>query len=165
MEELGWDYGGEDIEVSVGNHLYLLEAAAQKRGLVVFRYTAKHEECFPKHPLRQRIEREAAKWVRERLIVYVAHDEKTQVWQWGKRGLGRTERARTHVYRRGQTGELLIQKLERLSFALEEEEGGLSIVDVEGRVGAAFDVEKVAKQFYERFKREHRDFWGFIGIF
>ena len=162
VEGLGWDYGGEDIRVFVGNSLYLLEAVAQKRGLAVYQHTAKSEDCFPQHPLRQRIEREAAKRVREHLIVYVSQDEKTQVWQWVKRELGRPERARTHVYRRGQRGELLMQKLERLHFTLEEEEKGLSIVDVEGRVRAAFDVEKVTKQFYERFQREHRDFLGFI---
>ncbi len=120
------------------------------------------EGGFPKHPVRQRIEREVAKRVREHLIVYVSHDEKTQVWQWVKRELGRPERTRTHVYHRGRTSELLVQKLERLHFTLEEEEKGLSIVDVAGRVGLAFDVEKVTKQFYERFQREHSDFLGFI---
>ena len=31
-----------------------------------------------------------------------------------------------------------------------------------GRVRAAFDVEKVTKKFYERFKKEQRAFLGFI---
>ena len=162
VEELGWDYYGGDMNISVGGEVSLLEGVAEKRGLVVFRYTAKSEGGFPKHPVRQRIEREVAKRVREHLIVYVSHDEKTQVWQWVKRELGRPERTRTHVYHRGRTSELLVQKLERLHFTLEEEEKGLSIVDVAGRVGLAFDVEKVTKQFYERFQREHSDFLGFI---
>ena len=160
--ELGWDYFGGDMNISVSGEVSSLEGVAEKRGFVVFRYTARSEDCFPQHPVRQRIEREVAKRVREHLIVYVSHEEKTQVWQWVKRELGRPERTRMHVYHRGRTSALLVQKLERLHFALEEEEKGLSIVDVAGRVGSAFDVEKVTKQFYERFQREHSDFLGFI---
>ena len=43
-----------------------------------------------------------------------------------------------------------------------EEEDDLTIVNVSGRVRAAFDVEKVTKKFYERFKKEQRAFLGFI---
>ncbi len=163
VEELGWDYGGGgDREVEVGGHRYLLEAVAQKRGLVVYQCVAQSEDCFPDHPMRQKIEKAVAKIVREHLIVYISPDQKTQVWQWVKREPGRAERARTHSYHRGQRSELLLQKLARLHFSLEEEEKGLSIVEVAGRVRAAFDVEKVTKQFYERFQKEHRDFLGFI---
>lgn len=163
MGELGWDYGGGgDWEVEVGGNRYLLEAVAQKRGLVVYQCVVQAEECFPDHPARQKIDKAVAKLVREHLIVYVSQDQKTQVWQWVKRELGRAERARTHLYHRGQGGESLLQKLERLHFTLAEEEKGLSIVEVAGRVGAAFDVEKVTKQFYERFQQEHSDFLGFI---
>jgi len=65
------------------------------------------------------------------------------------------------TYHRGQSGEALIQRLERLAFTLEEEED-LSIVDVSGRVRAAFDVEKVTKRFFERFASEHKAFLRFI---
>lgn len=150
------------MQVPVGGRVYLFEGIAEKRGFVVYQCVARSEDDFPEHPLRQRMEREVAKRVREHLIVYVSHDEKAQVWQWVKRELGRPERTRTHVYHRGRTSELLVQKLERLHFTLKEEEKGLSIVDVAGRVGLAFDVEKVTKRFYERFQREHSDFLGFI---
>ena len=158
--ELGWDCLGGDMQIPVGGRVYLLEGMAEKRGFVVFR--CKAEGGFPDHPLRQKIEREVAKRVREHLIVYVAHEEKTQIWQWVKREWGRPERTRTHVYHRGRTSALLVQKLEGLAFALEEEEKGLSIVDVAGRVGLAFDVEKVTKRFYERFKKEHDAFLTFL---
>ena len=38
----------------------------------------------------------------------------------------------------------------------------MTIVNVSGRVRAAFDVEKVTKKFYERFKKEHHVFLEFI---
>ena len=162
VEGLGWDYFHGGRNIAVGGQVYFLEGLAEKRGLVVYRCVAQSEDGFPDHPARQKIEREVARLVREHLIVYVSHDEKTQVWQWVRREWGRPERTRTHVYHRGRTSELLMQKLERLHFTLDEEEKGLSIVDVAGRVGLAFDVEKVTKQFYERFKKEHHDFLGFI---
>ena len=88
-------------------------------------------------------------------------DHSAQHWQWVKRKPGQPDRVRTQIYQRGQQGEALIQKLEQLGFTLDEEDN-LTIVDVSGRARAAFDVEKVTKKFYERFKKEHHVFLGFI---
>ena len=55
----------------------------------------------------------------------------------------------------------MIQKLEKISFTLEEEID-LTIVDVSGSVRAAFDVQLVTKNFYKRFKAEHSVFLSFI---
>ena len=38
----------------------------------------------------------------------------------------------------------------------------MTIVDVTGRAKAAFDVERVTKRFYDRFKTEHDAFLKFI---
>ena len=97
--------------------------------------------------------------VREHIIVYATHDRKEQSWQWVKREPGQPDRHRSESFRQEDTGERLIQKLENLVFTLDEEEN-LTIVDVSGRVRAAFDVEKVTKRFYDRFKKEQQDFLG-----
>ena len=161
IEELGWDHGGEDLEVPVANETYTLQAVAQKRGLVAYQYVADSDDAFPDHPTRQKIERAVAKTVREHLIVYVSSDKSTHHWQWVKREPGQPDRPRLHIYQRGQTGEALIQKLERIVFTLDEE-ADQTIVDVSGRVRAAFDIEKVTKRFYDRFKKEHHAFLSFI---
>ena len=161
IEELGWDRGGSDLEVSVAGRTYALEAVAHKRGLVAYRCVAASAAAFPDHPTRQKIEKAVAKTVREHLIVYVSHDRDAQCWQWVKREPGRPDRTRTHVHRRGQSGESLRQKLHTLAFALKEEED-VTLIDVTRRVRAAFDVEKVTKRFYDRFKKEHAAFLGFI---
>ena len=161
IEELGWDRGGSDLEVPVAGRTYALEAVAHKRGLVAYQCVAASAAAFPDHPTRQKIEKAVAKTVREHLIVYVSHDRKTQCWQWVKREPGRPDRTRTHVHRRGQSGESLRQKLHTLAFALDEEED-VTLIDVTRRVRAAFDVEKVTKRFYDRFKKEHAAFLGFI---
>ena len=161
IEELGWDHGGTTIEAAIADRTFVLEAIAQKRGMVIYQYVADSDDAFPDHPTRQKIEKTVAKTVREHLIVYAAHDGSTLYWQWVKREAGQPDRSRQHIYHRNQPGEALIQKLEQLVFTLDEEED-TTIVDVSGRVRAAFDVEKVTKKFYERFKKEHHVFLGFL---
>ena len=161
IEELGWDHGGENTEVAVASKTFVLEAIAHKRGMVVYQYVADTDETFPDHPTRQKIEKAVAKTVREHLIVYASPDRRAQHWQWVKREPGKPDRQRSEAYHQGEAGERLIQKLEQIVFTLDEEDD-LTIVDVSGRVRAAFDVEKVTKKFYDRFKQEHRAFLDFI---
>ena len=161
IEELGWDYGGADMEVPVAGRTFALEALAQKRGMVVYQFVADSDDAFPDHPTRRKIEKAVANKVHEHVIVYFPRDKNAQYWQWVKREQGRPDRPRQHIHHRNQSGEALIQKLESLAFTLEEEDD-LTIVDVSGRVRAAFDVEKVTKRFYERFRKEHRAFLEFI---
>ncbi len=161
IEELGWDHGGEDTEVPVAGIPFDLEAVAHKRGMVVYQYVADEDDAFPDHPTRQKIEKAVAKTVREHIIVYASSDRGTHHWQWVKREPGQPDRSRSHIYQRGQAGEALIQKLEQIVFTLDEE-AGLTIVDVSGRVRAAFNVEQVTKRFYDLFKKEHDIFLRFI---
>ena len=161
IEELGWDHGGTDTKAPVGGHTYALKAIAQKRGMVVYQFLANSEDTFPDYPTRQKIERKVAQTVREHLIVYAPHDLSALYWQWVKREPGRPDRTRHHIIYQNQSGEALIQKLEQIAFTLEDEEDS-SIVDVTSRVRAAFDVERVTKRFYDRFKKEHQVFLRFI---
>ena len=161
IEELGWDHGGTNTEATIGGHTYHLQAIAQKRGMVVYQYMANSEDSFPDYPTRQKIERKVAKTVREHLIIYIPKVRSALYWQWVKREPGRPDRTRQHIHYQNQAGEALIQKLEQIAFTLEDEEES-SIVDVTSRVRAAFDVEKVTKRFYDRFKNEHQVFLRFI---
>ena len=160
-QELGWDHGGSDTEVTVNDRAYPLQAIAHKRGFVVYLYLAQPGADFPDHPTRQKIERSLAKQVREHLIIFCPHDRSAQYWLWVKREPGRTDRSSTHIYNTGQPGESLIQKLEGIIFTLDEE-ADITIVDSSARVRAAFNVEKVTKKFYDLFKKEHQAFLGFI---
>ncbi len=161
VEELGWDRGGADIEVEAGGAAFALQAVAHKRGMVAYQCVAAADEAFPDHPTRMKIDRELTKTAREHIVVYASPDRGMHCWQWVKREPGKPDRARSHSFRRGQSGEALIQKLDHLVVTLEKEER-LTIVDVTDMARAAFDVEKVTKRFYERFRKEHGDFLAFI---
>ena len=122
IEELGWDHGGTDTEVTVANQTFALKAIAQKRGMVAYQCVAPTDDTFPDHPTRKKVEKIVAKTVREHIIVYAPPDRSTQYWQWVKREPGQPDRQRSESYRRGDTGERLIQKLEHLVFTLDEED-------------------------------------------
>ena len=55
----------------------------------------------------------------EHLIIYVDAAREKQVWQWVKRESGARSAPHLNRYHRGQSGELLAQKLEKLAIALE----------------------------------------------
>ncbi len=159
VEELGWDRYGGRLEVAVDGRTYVLRGVAEKRGMVAFVAKAIGDE-LPDLATRRKIEHQAARSVHEHLIVYTDDTESTQIWQWVRREPGRSSAVREHTYHACQSGEALIQKLDALAFSFEEE-AGLTIVDVTRRARTAFDVDRVTKRFYDRFKAEHDVFLGF----
>ena len=166
IEELGWDRHREEVATAIRERgtdesEYILTTIAQKRGMAVFLCPARTDGSIPDYAIRRKIQREVARSVHEHLIIYTDAAETTQIWQWVKREPGRPAACREHRYDRGQSGESLIQKLETIAFSLEEEED-LTLIAVTGRVRAAFDVERVTRRFYDRFKTEHTQFLNFL---
>jgi Eco57I restriction endonuclease. len=161
IEELGWDRHDATLEISVEEKSYTLTAIAEKRGLGVFVFTSPGDHHFPDYALRRKIERQVARSVHEHLVIYIDTSLTIQVWQWVKRETGKPTACREHAYHRGQTGEALIQRLQNIVFSLEEEER-LSLPEVTIRTRAAFDLERVTKRFYDRFKTELAGFLKFI---
>ena len=160
IEELGWDHGGADITVALADKTYLLQPIAQKRGFVAYQCVVPGR-TVPDRATRQKIERQVAKVAHEHLVVYATKDHGTLCWQWVKRELGQPPRYRQYIYSRGQSAEALAQRLDHLRFTLDEE-ARLTIADAASAAAKAFDVEKVTKRFYERFREEHKAFLGFI---
>ena len=162
VEGLGWDYYRADpASVQVDGHDYILEPAAQKAGFVVYVCGAGADGSVPSYPVRRKIERQVAKLAFEHLIIFVDADQTLQLWQWVRRESGKPNTYREQTFHTGQTGEALLQRLQPMFVSLDEEPS-LNIALVASRVRAALDVEKVTKQFYERFKTEIEAFQKFI---
>lgn len=161
IEELGWDYCTNSFTCSVNKQDFNLIALAEKRGMVAFACRSVSDGRIPDYVLRRKIEQQTAKSVHEHIIIYIDGKKTTQIWQWVKREIGKPVACREHSFNIYQPGDSLIQKLQMLAFSLEEEEN-ITIVDVAGKTRSAFDVEKVTKRFYDRFKQEHDDFLRFI---
>ncbi|MEW6359300.1 MAG: SAM-dependent methyltransferase [Planctomycetota bacterium] len=161
VEELGWNRHSALLRVSVDSQSFTLNAVAEKRGVVVFVCDPRGGSRIPDDQTRRKIERQVTKSAHEHLIIFVDADKSRQYWLWSRRETGRQPVLRGEWYRRGETGERLAQKIRHLAVALEEEEN-LTLLDVTGRARKAFDVERVTKKFYDRFKTEHAEFLKFL---
>jgi hypothetical protein len=163
VEELGWDILNEhSLTIPIEGVPYVLRPLVEKRGVRVFVCEPDVEGRIPADRVLRKIDHEVIRYAYEHFIIYVDAAREYQVWQWVKREQGKRLVSRMHRYHRGQSGELLAKKLERLAIRLEEEER-LLMTEVAGRVAKAFDVERVTKKFYDRFKREHAAFLNLIG--
>ncbi len=161
IEELGWDRYDAGLNVFVDGQNYSLKAVAEKRGMIVFTYQPKDDGAIPDYAMRRKLERQVTKSAHEHIIIYIDSKGTRQIWQWVKREPGKPTSCREHHYYSQQTGEALIQKLRLLVITLEEEEL-ISLPEVTGRARAAFDVDRVTRRFYDRFKTEHAAFLNFI---
>jgi len=156
VEELGWDLPPTDLQVEVLDRRHDLHAVAEKSHVGAYLHRAAQ---IPERALRMKIERALSKQAHEHLLVFVDDDHTRQVWQWVRRQAGQTPRYREHTYRRDQTGELLVQKLQTLAFSLDEDP---STAEVTGRTRKAFDVDRVTRRFYDKFKGERKAFHRFL---
>ncbi len=122
IEELFWD--AVDIfipPIIIDETSYSLQAIAQKRGLIIYACLTDNES-IPPQKIRQKIDTEVTQYTHEHLIIYGCLKSGQQIWQWVKReGEKRPILKETH-FNIQQSGELLIQKLEKIAISLSEEE-------------------------------------------
>lgn len=156
IEELGWDKFSVTLVKQLDNVEYRFQAVAEKRGVVVLVCNS-----IPEYAIRVKLDRLIAKDHFEHLIVFADRSQGRQIWQWVRKEPGKPTAVRTYRYEPSDhAGELLLQKLDNLAFTLEEEEQ-VHTGTVTGRL-RTFDVERVTKRFYDRFKTEHDHFLKFI---
>ena len=158
VNELGWDHLNEPpLTIPCDGQTYTLRPLVEKRGVKVYVCDPDAQGKIPADPILRKIEREVTKHAYEHFIIYVDAAKQRQVWQWVKREQGKPLAPRLNRYGKGQSGELLAQKLEALAVSIDEE-NKVHMAEVAGRVARAFDVERVTKKFYDRFKFEHSTF-------
>ncbi|MBZ0315264.1 MAG: Eco57I restriction-modification methylase domain-containing protein [Anaerolineae bacterium] len=142
---------------------FTFRPVAEQGGMVVVQCEASNGE-IPTVALRRKIEKHITGLAFEHILIFVDKGKQTALWQWIKREPGKSGRLREQTYRRGQSADLLLQKLAGIAFDINEldEEGRVSIAEVTGRVAKNFDVETVTKKFYDQFKTEHTAFLMFL---
>ena len=163
VEGLGWDnYITEPFVVRIKERDYRLNPIAEKAGFAVYECDSSVDNNVPQYPVRRKIENQVAKRTFEHLIIFTDPGRKTQVWQWVRRESGKPAACREQTFRAGQAGEPILQRLRSVAFTLDDESKGLVISDVTSRVRKAFDIEKVTKRFYDKFRTELTAFGEFI---
>ncbi|MGI8997230.1 MAG: Eco57I restriction-modification methylase domain-containing protein [Pyrinomonadaceae bacterium] len=162
LEDLNWDrFLAQPLKINANGDDYTLLPVAEKRGFQVFECSPAASGEIPERSVRMKIERELAKLAAEHLIIFVNGGRTVQMWQWARRELGRPLAVRTETFEQGGTGERLLQKLNRLFVSFEQEEN-LFITGVSGQVRQGFDVDRIIRRFYDKFKIEHAAFLKFI---
>jgi hypothetical protein len=161
IEQMGWDNPGADITIRFNGQGLKLKAIAQKRGLGAF-IVPPIDGKIPDYATRRKIEVEVRKIIQEHVLIFTDAEESKLRWQWVRREPNKPTTAREYEYSKGRRGDALLQRLEKMYFSLEDEEKLRGITDATIRVRSAFDVERVTRRFYDRFKEEHADFLKFI---
>ena len=158
FNELGWDRpSSRRAENVLGDHaLYSLTPVAEKRGVRIF-----HCASIPDRAERQRVDREITKVAYEHLIIFTDPAQTRQIWQWVSRQKGRPAAFREHLWLVASAPDALLQKLDHISFGLDEEQG-LTLAGTNLRLRDAFDRERITKRFYGAFEAKHKEFLGFI---
>jgi hypothetical protein len=159
IEELGWDTSNAvSIDLAVGAVNLSVQPVAEKRGFTVF-----HCEVvdMPDRAMSMKFDRQLTEFSRSHLLIFSCQSKSEQVWMWVRQEKGKPLTPRFERYHTGRSGEMLLQKLEALVIAFDEEEA-LTLPEVNQRVKKAFDVEKVTKEFFRQFEKEHKAFLGFI---
>jgi hypothetical protein len=160
--EIGWNHFDQNLPgVEVDGHLYTFEPVAEKKGAQVFAVSPDAKGLIPPRDVRRRIDRKAAGYARERLLIFTDRAKTKQVFLWVDRAPGKAPSYREHEWHTSQDPEGLVQKLSQLAFAIEEEDV-LTVVDVAAKMEQAFDKEQVSKKFYREFDRRRRTFLGQI---
>ena len=160
VEGLGWDHHvTQPFVVHVNDRDYTIKPIAEKAGFHILECAS---DDAVDSDVRRKIDLEATKHAYEHIIVFTDATRTRQTWQWVKRELGKPVARRELVYHAGQSGDPLLQRLANLEFTMDQEVGGISLMDVTFRVRATLDVEKVTRRFYERFRAELTVFTDFI---
>ena len=163
VEGLGWDhFQGDPIVLQVDGHDFVLKPVAEKAQFAVFECAPGPDGAMPKYPVRRKIETQVTKRAFEHLIIFVDTDRTIQKWQWVKREAGKPLSCNEQDFYAGQSGTPVLQRLQNVAFSMEDEAKGIGISDVTGRIYKTFNVEKVTKRFYERFRAELTAFGNFI---
>lgn len=161
FNQLGWNYTTNKEPVAVDEHVYQLEAIAEKSAFYVF--VCETNGKVPDYATRKKIDSSITKLYHQHLIIFTDSTKRQQVWQLVVKELDKPSVVRETTYYSTQEPELLFQKLQHLFFSIDEEDN-ITVVDVTGRVQTGFNTnaEKVTKKFYEGFKKEHTAFLAFI---
>ncbi|MBC7963292.1 MAG: Eco57I restriction-modification methylase domain-containing protein [Steroidobacteraceae bacterium] len=161
FNQLGWNHTTKKEPVAVDSQVYQLEAIAEKSAFFVF--VCETSGKVPDYATRKKIDSAITKLYHQHLIIYTNSGKRQQVWQLVVKELDKPAVVRETPYFSTQEPELLLQKLQHLFFTIDEEDN-ITIADVTGRIGGAFNTnaEKVTKKFYEGFKKEHTAFLSFI---
>lgn len=172
VEELGWNNAKGKIQLpEIDGVAYTVNVVAERSGFKILTCqkqlqaqpkngsTAPSPTWLPNHSLARKIDSKLQKEARDYICIFVADGEHQQ-WVVPVKTVERRDLV-TVEYLTARQADFLYYKMEDITFDLTEE---TTIVEVKRRVQEAFMVnsEKLTKDFYASFRKEHKAFAEFI---
>lgn len=163
FNDMGWNNDKTTQPIVVDSSTYTLQAVAVKSGFKILLCNPQADGLIPDYATRKKIETKVTKLFQEHLIIFFDEGKTEQIWQLVVRKAGKPTKVTETRYHINQDPELLFQRASGIFFEMDEEDN-ITIVDVTKRVSENFhqNNEKVTKQFYDKFKKEHTAFLAFI---
>ena len=164
VEELGWSHPSSTatLPISAKGVAARGRAVAELSGVAVVEIEA-DDGAIPNAANRAAIHNEVSKLHHENVLIFVDAQRSQSLWYWAKRE-DRKIVPRTHIYVRGQSGDLILSKLAALTVDFEDfdESGNVPLLEVTDRLKQALDIERVTKKFYGEFQEQHLAFLDLI---
>ena len=163
FNDMGWNNDKTMQPIVVENETYTLQSVGEKNGFKIMLCSPQPNGFLPDYNTRKKIETKVTKLFQEHLIIFFDTKYTEQIWQLVVRQSGKPTKVTETRWQINQDPELLYQRAAGIFFELDEEDK-ITIVDVKKRIGDNFQQnnEKVTKQFYDKFKKEHGSFLQFI---
>lgn len=163
FNEMGWNNDKTKQNIIVDDITYTLQAVAEKSGFKILLCNPTEKGLIPDYNTRKKIETKVTNLFQEHLIIFCDAKNQEQIWQLVVRQSGKPTKVTETRYHISQDPELLYQRASGIFFEMDEEDK-ITIVDVKGRMTENFhaNADKVTKAFYDKFKKEHTSFLGFI---
>lgn len=163
FNDMGWNNDKTTQPIVVDDETYTLQAVGEKSGFKIMLCNPMPNGLLPDYNTRKKIETKVTKLFQEHLIIFFDTKNTEQIWQLVLRQAGKPTKVTETRWHIDQDPELLYQRAAGIFFELDEEEH-ITIIDVTKRIADNFhqNNEKVTKQFYDKFKKEHGAFLEFI---
>jgi hypothetical protein len=163
FNDMGWNNDRTTQIITLTEESFSLQAVAEKSGFKILVCNPASEGLIPDYNTRRKIGTQITKLFQEHLIIFIDGNKTEQIWQLLVREPGKPNKVTETRWQVNSDPELLYQRASGAFFELDEEEH-ITIIDVTQRISDNFhqNIEKITKQFYDKFKKEHTAFLQFI---
>ena len=159
IREMGWNnpHGQLDFDLTIDESIYTFTQIAELRGFQVL--TCKVDE-IPSSSMCKKIDSRLRRMANDYICIYYIPDSEHHQWVVPVKKVEKRDLV-TVEYSNVSQAEFLYDKVERICFELGEQP---TIMDVKERIQEGFIInsEKLTKDFYNGFKKEHTNFAKFI---
>lgn len=160
ISEMGWNnYSGQaDITpIAVDEIEYQPKTIAERNGFQIITCDVR---AIPTTTVCKKIDIKLRRWANDYICIYAIPGTEHHLWVAPIKTVEKRELV-TIEYNEARAADFLFSKIDNLSFDLDEL---TTIMDVKERIQGAFAVnsEKITKDFYSGFKKEHKAFADFI---